>query len=328
MAGADKTKAWPARERAQALMISASRLGLAPRAMEGCPASLARRFNVRAATGAGLAGPGVDPVELLGRSGASIDVDVIAKGRPSMADCIVDDAMNGFAKGFKILLGKGAPGSRRRDLRLMANFAGIDVSDARDQSVVHQHRLDGLAAPIGLCELGRRNGGGWLNPKAKKMASLRHGGAWKKRHASKSAGIVVNDELLRAIACRKPNPNMVVFALGVACSKPNGPRHAQMNHQNASCGQGEENVSSQALGAFGGDACAKNALGVGGRELIPQGVLAGFRGRDGGSGNARHLSADIFNFWKLWHKFILFKRSKYGKKSKFQGCKLEHAQRR
>lgn len=289
-------------------MAKAPRLNLAARAMKRCPAGLARSNNLRAAAGARLARSGIDPVELLGRAGAAIDMDIISKRGAAMADRIVDDAMNRVAKSVEVFLGKGASGPFRRDLCLVANFAGVNVADAGDQGVIHEHGLDGLATRIGLGKLCWGNGRCGLDPKPEKSASLLQRRAGQQGDSAKSSRIVINNGLLRAVAGQKANPYMVMLALRMARSESNGSRHPQVDHENSSRGQWEKDISPQALGAFLGDAGARKALGIARRELIPQRVLARLRERDGGSGYARHLSANIFNFWKLWHKIQPIKK--------------------
>ena len=282
-------------------MMRASRLNLAAWAMEGGAAGLAGRGDLAAATGARLPRPGIDSVQLLGRSAASIDVNVVAKCGAPMADGVVDDAMNRLAESLEVLLGERAPRAGRRDLGLMADFAGVDVADSCDKGIVHQHGLDGFSTRIGLGKESGVNRGRGLYSQAQKISRLLQRGARQKRHSAKSPGVVIDDGLLRAIAGLKINPNVVVFALGMARPEPNGSSHPQMNHDNSSGGQWKKNVAAQALGTLRRDASAKKAFSIASRKLIPKRVGAGFCARNGGSGYARHLPADVFDFWKLWH---------------------------
>lgn len=276
-------------------------LGLAAAAVECRPPGLARGDDGSCAARARLAGSGIDAMKLLGRSRAPVNVDIIAKRRSALGNGALNNAMHGPAQGLKIIQGQGPSSSSGRNLSLVADLAGVNVANARDKRIVHQHGLDGFSRRVCLCQQLRWNRRGGLDSQSQALPGLVQRGACKQRDAAKAPRVVIDDGLRGAVCGLKAYPSMVVRALGMARANSNRARHSKMDHEDSASAQWQKDVAAKALGALCADARAGKALSIAGRKAVSQGVRAKLRRKDAASGHAGHLLANIFNFGKLGH---------------------------
>jgi len=133
----------------------------------------------------------VDPVLCLSASEAPRRIDVVADGRSPEFDGTLENPPGDRRNPLRIGRASNRAGSRREGMHTgaMKDLVGIDVSDAGDDGLIKQQRLDRSHRPrTGVCEIGG------LHVEGVRTETPPRDGAQKierrvRRHASESAWI-------------------------------------------------------------------------------------------------------------------------------------------